>query len=130
MSWGVTRKHKIEILNLQKTGSLCEVQIENREQYNCDDSNQIGYWYIVLLVNKLYKLPNFNCKKQDMKQSTFIHMKPTGTPSSPALENIAFPVSFVICIITHKHNKDHCCRSYKVYSFPYSCLEFSIDGGG
>ena len=28
---------------------------------------------------------------------TFIHMKPTGTPSSPALENIAFPISFVIC---------------------------------
>lgn len=30
---------------------------------------------------------------------TFIHMKPTGTPSSPALENIAFPTSFVIYII-------------------------------
>lgn len=27
---------------------------------------------------------------------TFIHMKPTGTPSSPAFEKIAFPISFVI----------------------------------
>lgn len=26
-------------------------------------------------------------------------MKPTGTPSSPALEKIAFPTSFVICKI-------------------------------
>lgn len=30
---------------------------------------------------------------------TFIHMKPTGTPSSPALENMALPTAFVICVV-------------------------------
>lgn len=40
---------------------------------------------------------HFSLRFSKENNGTFIHMKPTGTPSSPALENIAFPISLVIC---------------------------------
>lgn len=47
--------------------------------------------------NSLSFVSHFGLNAVRKNCNTFIHKKPTGTPSSPARENIALPTSFVIC---------------------------------
>lgn len=83
-----------------KFQNFCNMKIKSLEISSCDANpySLLKKTNVALQDSKVLLILFWLLRWKDVwTVSTLKHMKPTGTPSSPALENNAFPTLFVIC---------------------------------